>query len=226
ISSCNDYEITREEIVTIAVKMTDPSHFMGMNLSLSIYDDILFAGPVDEAWWLGLIDWEPSFRPTQQADDCFVQEVFRLQRNLPSIYGVEVINTADTSVEAGVQRVATKLDIWGTSAGTHLPLPLRIVNNLDGDFSTPVPTTAIQSILIRCNDGGVITEATANFINGVAEFTNLDCWDAGTDGFALQVNVNFSPLANSGDMAMVGIDGTTLNIRGAARDYTQTFTIL
>jgi hypothetical protein len=43
-------------------------------------------------------------------------------------------------------------DVHGTSPGNELNQVLTFVNNVAGDFTSPQPTTALQSIRIRCGD--------------------------------------------------------------------------
>jgi len=227
LGTCSDYPLTREKVVVLALDTTDASQFLGMNISpFSIYGDVGFGSRVDEAWWLGLIDRAPYFIPNDQANDCFARGVFERQANLRTTYAVSTNSSSNTAVDPGTQLLTQIFTVWGTSATDRLNFPVQVVNSLAGDFTSPEPQEALESIMLTCQDGTAPRqEYTQPVIGGVATFNGLDCWDSANDGIEVRIYINVAPLAPSGSAIQVGFNFETLDVRGGARDSAPTLTV-
>ena len=189
-ASCGTVDvITRSDVVVAVVDQVPPELFQGYAYSatnlptLPPYSDVPFSHPnliqIDLAKWLGAIGDAVKFFPDDPALTCWTQEVVDRANDLPTFYLVPSVNTADGNLGAAAGPVTTtRYLLYGTSSSTHLT-SLRVVNNLQANFTLSQPTNALEAVVVRCEvpSGGSYTPYSLPLAaSGQADFGSLDCY--------------------------------------------------
>jgi hypothetical protein len=106
-------------------------------------------------------------------------------------------------------------DVHGTSAGNHLTASVNFVNNVGGVFTSPVPTTALEAVRIRCQDPNgapsYTVACTLNISSGQAS-CSPGCYSASSGIVKMQVQID--PASGQSGQVRVGVDPTSVNVCG------------
>lgn len=185
----------------------------------------------EQALWLSIIEPEGNlFFPEDPASVCWAEPMLSALRNLPTVYAVAKANPPDNLPPDWFWATSVIYTVYGTSPALHFTESLRVVNNLDGDFSLGQDEDAIAEMRLECHDPDGLgdTPYTGVPVSGSVEFSNIDCFDQSGDGFELRVQFRVASLANganTGDQIRMTIDPANLAPRGGGLDRVPTYTI-
>ena len=97
--------------------------------------------------------------------------------------------------------------LYGTSTGNELT-SFTLTNNTGGDYTTPVPTTALESMRVRCSDpnGGPSWPIACDLdiSTGTANCLNPGCYSASNGVVEVQLQIN--PAQNQTGQIRIGIN--------------------
>lgn len=169
---------------------------------------------IEKAFFLGVITEAPFFEPDEMASVCWADEVLMVWQDLPDIIVSAESGQTDGNFGVGVGPVlVTRYSLCGTNMEEHLDFPVTVVNNLDGDFTMPEATDAVQDIRLRCatpDETGYIPTAYYFLPGGEADIGMLDCYHDAGGPLELQIQVR------TGDPGQfrLGLDPETIAIFG------------
>lgn len=220
--------VPRSEFISVVVDQV-PEKLEGYaDPGTATFSDVPLGHPafsaVESALWLELIPVTAAFHPDDATTTCFAQEVVNAMNALPSIYAMLLQCTSSQNISASSGAIqACSFTLYGTSSGNHMTQVVRITNNLAGDYTVPQATSALEAVRFRCEipAGGPFTTYTLPLTAGAADFNAIDCYDQAGGSMELQIQID--PIAAG--QARIGIDPTTLAIRGAGQVNNPTFTI-
>ena len=107
-------------------------------------------------------------------------------------------------------------DVYGTSPGNELNATVTLVNNVSGDFTDPVATTALEAVYLRCadpNGGNIWSEACNQSIaSGSADCAAPGCYSASNG--VVQMQIQIDPALTQTGQIRIGIDPDSVSICG------------
>ncbi|MBU0705657.1 hypothetical protein KJ657_03925 [Patescibacteria group bacterium] len=220
--------VPREEFISAVIGQV-PEKLQGYSDPVvATFGDVALAHPafsaIEKAVWLELVPVTPFFHPADPTTTCFAQDVVTAMGNLPDIYAVVFSASPSQNLGSGVGAVdAVIFKVYGTNPGNHLTQMLRLVNNLSGGYTAPQTTTALEAVLILCEvpAGGSFTTYSLPLTAGAADFNSLNCYK--NDGSPMELHIQVDPVAVG--QVRIGIDPTTITIRGKGQVNNPIFTI-
>jgi hypothetical protein len=215
-------KFTRGEFINFATNQVVDDQFEGYaDPANPHFADVgrshVYFGPIEEALWLRLIPESTNFRPDSPAQFCWATDIASKIGNLPDMYAVWNSTRHDRNVVAGTIDIPiSQIRVLGTSAGSRLD-SLRVVNNLNGNFSVPQNTIAVTQIKVVCpspSGGEPMTNYNVGFSDGQRNVSLAPgCYDETGDGLVVSLSAYTATVATQQEFRL-GFDPESIQVRG------------